>query len=839
MRTKLISVLVLPLGGFLLIAGVQVDGSVRSATTLDDYAEQVSLGREVTMVMHELQRERDRTVGLLASAPAPGRPPTESNVEDLSPEWTAVDRAVVALDAAVRPALDRADIAATYRAAEVDLGKLADLRAGVKAGWYRQQAVFDQYSQTIAAVERLLPTSVAAAGDQELSRAVAAFTNLTRAKELTARIRGYLYAVCVAKGFGPGEFAIAADARAQRAAALGRFRAEAGAGAVNSYDDAVAGQAVQNAARLEQAVMDSAAAADFTVNPNQWWLASTTALEQMRSAEVQLLAVAAGLAAERSDDQWRMTVSATAGTLALLFGALLASLFISRNMATNLNQLRDHALEVAHRQLPDVIDRLRTEPKTAPSTMVEPVAIRASDEIGEVAEAFVAVHSSAVRLAAEQAQMRSNVDAIFVNLARRSQTLVERQLRLLDRLELSETDPDQLDNLFSLDHLATRMRRNDENLLVLAGGNTPRRWADPVTLVSVVLAATAEIEKYQRVRHDVADDLAIVGHAVADLVHLVAELLENATIFSPSDTEVTVLGWAATGGAELVIQDRGMGMTADAVARANKQLAQPVNIDVATAERMGLVVVGHLAQRHGVAVSLRSGTEGLEAVVQIPEVLLAPAPPIGPDPADLDSADCASSTCEPSSSDSTGRDETGDDDAIGGSIDERQAATPDSAPRSRPRPTDDAVRRVPTRAEDVIAGRGGAGIWWSDRGASGLSPASVPASARRSAPKRSTKAAKAPTGRARVPASASATVAPPPIPAVEPPASDAAGVVESGGLPVRTPMAHLPTDQLGAAGSTQPFEADPAEVAETLSRLAGGVRRAAAETDGDERRSSK
>src|SRR5258706_435342 len=219
------------------------------------------------------------------------------------------------------------------------------------------------------------------------------------------------------------------------------------------------------------------------------------------------------------------------------------------------------------------------------SLCMESSCIWSRDEVGEVAEAFTAVLRSAVRLATEQALMRHNVDAIFVNLARRSQTLVERQLQLLDELESSEEDPDQLTNLFRLDHLATRMRRNDNNLLVLAGGEPSRRWTEPVPLAAVILAAAAEIEYYTRVRHDITDNIHLVGHAVADVVHLVAELLENATIFSPPDTGVTVMGWAAEDGeAALVIQDEGIGMSPEGLARAGQLVAAPVCIAVAAAE---------------------------------------------------------------------------------------------------------------------------------------------------------------------------------------------------------------------------------------------------------------
>jgi hypothetical protein len=231
--------------------------------------------------------------------------------------------------------------------------------------------------------------------------------------------------------------------------------------------------------------------------------------------------------------------------------------------------------------------------------------------------------------------MRRNVSSIFVNLARRSQVLVERQLELLDELERDQVEPDALTSLFRLDHLATRMRRNNESLLVLAGTAVPRPRRRPATLSAVALAAIAEIEQYQRVREDVSADLLVAGRAVADLVHLLGELLDNATSFSARDTSVGLSGRPLVGGGALVeISDSGIGMSPSALAEANALLAAPPVIDVATSERMGLVVVGHLAARHGVRVQLTGTTAGVRAAVWLPAALLA-APSADQDPAPI------------------------------------------------------------------------------------------------------------------------------------------------------------------------------------------------------------
>ena len=231
------------------------------------------------------------------------------------------------------------------------------------------------------------------------------------------------------------------------------------------------------------------------------------------------------------------------------------------------------------------------------------------------------MHREALRLAANEAALRGNVNAMFVNLSRRSQSLVERQIRLIDDLEQGEQDPERLSNLFQMDHLATRMRRNSENLLVLAGHEVPRRWNQPVALVDVLRAAVSEIEQYERVSMNVQPGIAVRGQAVSDVVHLVAELVENATSFSSAETPVAVSGHLLnSGGVLLDISDQGMGMGAEEMAHDNWRLDNPPVVDVAVSRRMGLFVVARLAARHGIRVRLRPAPAGgLTALVWLPD----------------------------------------------------------------------------------------------------------------------------------------------------------------------------------------------------------------------------
>jgi len=211
-----------------------------------------------------------------------------------------------------------------------------------------------------------------------------------------------------------------------------------------------------------------------------------------------------------------------------------------------------------------------------------------------------------------------------VNLSRRSQSLIERQLRLIDSLEQGEQDSERLGSLFKLDHLATRMRRNGENLLVLAGQDAPRRWSQPVPLVDVLRASLSEVEQYERVQLQVQPGFAVVGQAVNDIVHLVAELVENATTFSPQDTRVSVNAQPLSGGGMMLdITDNGIGMPQEDCTETNRRLAEPPVVDVSVSRRMGLFVVGRLATRHGIRIQLRPASSGgLTVLALLPETIV-------------------------------------------------------------------------------------------------------------------------------------------------------------------------------------------------------------------------
>ncbi|MFF4256059.1 nitrate- and nitrite sensing domain-containing protein [Streptomyces sp. NPDC001663] len=355
-----------------------------------------------------------------------------------------------------------------------------------------------------------------------------------------------------------------------------------------------------------------------------WWGMTTLKFDAYRKLESDKADTAVSEASDIADNAKRDALITGAAVIVALLLAFILAGAVARQMSRAMRQLRNAAFGIAEQRLPMLVDQLsRTDPGRV-DTRVQPIPITTRDEIGEVARAFDQVHREAVRLAAEQALLRGNINAIFTNLSRRNQSLIEGQLTLITDLENNEADPDQLENLFRLDHLATRMRRNGENLLVLAGEEPGRRWDQPVPLVDVLRAASSEVEQYERIELSGVPEAEIHGRAVTDLVHLLAELLENATTFSSPQTKVRVTATRLPDGRIMIeIHDKGIGLTAEDFADINHKLANPPTVDAAISQRMGLFVVGRLSDRHGIRVQLRPSGEqaGTTSLVMLPDAI--------------------------------------------------------------------------------------------------------------------------------------------------------------------------------------------------------------------------
>jgi signal transduction histidine kinase len=366
-----------------------------------------------------------------------------------------------------------------------------------------------------------------------------------------------------------------------------------------------------------------------TVSPAEWDAASNGARDVVLEAESQVVSALTEAGANAED---RSIGLAWLNSAILLLGLLLTAsvvAVVTRSLTGSLRLLRASALDIAYERLPQEVNTMRAE--SASDIIVEPVPLRSRDEVGQVARAFDVVHGEAVRLAgqavqlaADQAALQSSVNDMFANLSRRSTGLVDRQLQLIEQLEDHEDDPDQLSSLVQLDHLAVRMRRNSQNLLVLAGTDTARPSTDPTPLADVLRAAVSEVEQDHRVHLEAAPHVTVVGHVINDVVHLLAELLDNATNFSPPDTTVVLSSTRGVDGSiRIEIADLGVGMKAAELVDANRRLSTPSAVDVATSRRMGLFVVGRLGGRHDITVGL-SGVrtdgpdDGLTASVTLP-----------------------------------------------------------------------------------------------------------------------------------------------------------------------------------------------------------------------------
>ena len=495
--------------------------------------------------------------------------------------------------------------------------------------------------EVIAAANAFSASVGVGANDADLQGNVITLGALLRVENEMSVQRAVLFAALSspARTFGPGDLATLEQASESQSADQSDFTASTNETEQEYLNNTISGSQVDLAEAQETLAEElgtSAPATPLTAHglTAQGWYAN------MQSMIHGARTVADGLVTSITDRANTLRSQATQNllitslvTLLLLLLVLLISILVARSLTRPLRKLRADALDVAGHRLPEMVRRLSQSEGTDESVDIEPIGVTSTDEIGEVARAFDQVHREAVRLAADEAMLRGNLNAMFINLSRRSQSLIERQLSLIDSLEQSEQDPGRLSSLFRLDHLATRMRRNSENLLVLAGHEVTRRWSQPVPLVDVLRAAISEIEQYERVVLNVQPGIVVVGQAVNDVVHLVAEIVENATTFSPEDTQVYVSGQPlSSGGVLLDITDNGVGISDQEMSHANWRLDNPPVVDVAVSRRMGLFVVGRLAARHGVRVRLRHAqVGGLTALIWLPDTVAAPevAPPLG------------------------------------------------------------------------------------------------------------------------------------------------------------------------------------------------------------------
>ncbi|GAA3976989.1 hypothetical protein GCM10022232_05730 [Streptomyces plumbiresistens] len=570
-------------------------------------------------LVREVQRERGLSSGLLGGA--------EEYRDGVRTQRDRTDAAREELRTALddrRGDLPGATVSALV-AAEVPLAALTSVRADVDDGTAGRTSTLTAYTKAVTA---LIDAESAGApdGDSRVAQGVRALQSLARATEAVALERGSLNGVFAAGRFRSGEYLDFTELRATRVAALGQFRQLAGEVQESALDDAFATAAARRVTGYEGQAERGADGSALSVAPARWWADMTTLVDDLHGVQKQVGDDVRARGEETGDAATRQLVGFLALGALILAVATALALFSARSITRPLGALADEADVVAGAGLPAAVRRIQEADPDAPlpPEFEKPELPGAAREITRLAAALRNVERTAVDLAAEQAVLRRNSTESLTSLGRRNQALLNRQLGLITTLESQELDPEALAELFELDHLATRMRRNAESLLVLAGAEAPARvWRGTVAVHEVVQSAVAEVEQYQRVAVTDVQPCQVRGHCVAELSHLLAELVENALMFSPPKQPVEVYGWQD--GAEycLAVVDRGIGMTAARMAEANALLSGRGSFLKAPTRFLGHHVVGALAARLGAHVELRpTQGSGVTAYVALPSALV-------------------------------------------------------------------------------------------------------------------------------------------------------------------------------------------------------------------------
>jgi len=651
---RLILVIVIAVVMGVVFGGLRIAAANDAATGFARTTQLAVLGEKVTALAQAMEDERDLTAALCAASPgnlcpASGAPGLSPVARSLLADVRRAQAATNADAGRVQPLAAQIGSAfpvnTQHKAAAVSavIGALDGLRTGV-AG-QPPQSVIEAYSEALADLFTMNDEIASSRGDAILSDEVRTLGALSRAKDQASQDRAILHDALLQGSFGGanGRQALT-TAQALETAYLIAFQSSATSAEESDYLSTVNGEkfdtaqlldnflSVVSAPKITPAQALIAAFGDVPIAgqvvsaataPDLWYSSMTDTIARMRALELRVAGqiVARSQMLQQGARQSGVLTAAVASAVLLL--VLILTFVVARSLVNPLRRLQTDALEVATVRLPSRVAEL-SETREPPEILdVEPISVYSTDEIGKVARAFDQVHWEAVRLAGNEAMLRGNLNAMFISLSRRSVPLIERLTRMIDSLEQNEDDPDRLSNLFSMDHLVTRIRRNSENLLVLAGEEPVRKWSEPVPLTDVARAATSEIEQYSRVMLNIQPGIVVSGQAASDIVHLLAELIENATLFSPRDTAVHVSGQEITsGGVLLEVRDSGVGVSPARLDEMNWRLDNPPMVDVSVSRHMGLFAVSRLAARHGVRVRLRAASpQGLCALVWLPGTL--------------------------------------------------------------------------------------------------------------------------------------------------------------------------------------------------------------------------
>jgi HAMP domain-containing protein len=472
----------------------------------------------------------------------------------------------------------------------------------------------DQYTDTISDLLDINGEIAPRSNNAELLKGVAASVALARAKDFADSQRSLLENVYAAGHFEGEEYARLSALVAAETVYTAQFDASATEAQHEFFEETVAGPEVEKVDRFVDRALErsSASAPKLGIDPPYWFSAMSDKLDRMRAVEERLSAdvIATSTAVKEGADRRALLYSLLlAAALAL---AVVLALVTARSLIRPMRKLEAAAEETAERRLPGVVQRLQEgEQVDLAAESAPPIEVRSSDEIGHLAEAFNSVHRVAVRVAGREAALRRSVGDMFLNLARRSQSLIERQLEVIDELEVSGSDA--------------------ENLIILSGSEPARRWRGQISLTEVVQASVEEVKEHTRVELLPLDQVELAGHAAADVMHLLAELIENAVTFSAPGTKALVAGQPLPSGYLLEIEDQGLGMTDEQLVKVNQRLAKPPDIDFALAKMLGFFVVTQLASKHGIKVQLRhSWYGGITALVLLPRQLIVTPTELAP-----------------------------------------------------------------------------------------------------------------------------------------------------------------------------------------------------------------
>ncbi|MEC4017265.1 sensor histidine kinase [Streptomyces sp. H27-D2] len=619
--TRLVSLLALPVVAATTLGGLRIESSMSNIEQLEHMKLLTDMTEQATKLADALQEERDKSAGPLAGA-------GDAKDDRVVAPREKTERAIQTFNAATGdiktddPTMD--GVRSTVLDISRQLGTIQSVREKAYANDDYIAQTITNYNALITSLLALSQDMAQATSNPEMIRSTRALAAFSSAKEYASIQRAVITAGLAHKD-GPrlsaNDRAYGGTAEENERAALKRFSRlypsaseltrglDEGIVEIQSADT-FAGRAFKTPGGIKaenRSYMD-------------WYDQDSNKIDEMSKIETTLLSQMDQKARELQSAATQDALINGVVILLVLGISLVGAFVVARSMVRSLRRLQETAKTVAQERLPELVKQLSEGDPQEVDTSVESVGVHSRDEIGQVAAAFDEVHREAVRLASEQAMLRGNVNAMFTNLSRRSQGLIQRQLSLISELESREADPDQLSSLFKLDHLATRMRRNGENLLVLAGEEPGRRWTRPVPLVDVLRAAASEVDQYERVELTAVPTTEVAGRVVNDLVHLIAELLENATSFSSPQTKVKVTGHALPDGRVLVeIHDTGIGLSPEDLSAINERLASPPTVDVSVSRRMGLFVVGRLSLRHGIRIQLRpSDSGGTTALVMLP-----------------------------------------------------------------------------------------------------------------------------------------------------------------------------------------------------------------------------